>query len=378
MNPESQNPLDSSNPQETIPIKSVENLDPKPEQDLELPKDNNPEQIQVLESNLQRKEQVVARDETKLKEIRESLGLSQDNVEAPALAIEKEKLSEMQEKLQAYKGVDSSINYVEIISDLQKKLPTDNVQEKISLADEALAQLQTENKLLEEKITAEKKRIEELRQSGKWDGTQKSELRSLNQKSDTLYGREQDLRRLKKEMEKGLKPLKPDNIKEIQTGDNNPEHSSENSQDRATSFKELSSELGELEHTIRGNGFNRFPLHIEDFQRAMSGDNIDMRKVNDVIQFLATTFKKGLMPENPQERLQLEPQNFTRMIDSLEDTIKVVYRLKNSLKETPSDKNEKQDIEDLDQNCGSLIGSMNGQIEYLKESRSLIERLRGR
>lgn len=375
MNPEKLSPssetVKSDSQVENRPIeKTLENVQAETEAPLELP--TNEELQEKLKENLQKKEEIIEKDETRLKEVRESLGLPSDDGEAPAIEAEKKNVEEMRGTLKAYKEGEST-NYWRILEDLKRKNFSGGIEEKIKIADKALEQLKAESELVDKQIEAEKNRQNELRKSEKWDGSQKSELRSLNAKSDYLYGYELDIKRQKKELEKSLSDKQVES-KEIQ----NPGSEKvklEDGQEQSTTFKRLSETLGTLEQEIGRNGFNRISLHVDDLQRMLKGDKIDLRKANEMMRYLAGTFKKDFVPEN---RLQFEPQNFSRVIKGFEDTITVLYRFRQTLEEmTLESAEDKNTADELDRECNSVIGNIKKQVTYFEDLRKMLRRIKG-
>ena len=276
-------------------------------------------------------------DAEALRKVRQSLGMSESQPDAdqmekqeaipkPETTETKEKSAEVPGRIEKYKQPDSSINYRKIIDDLGTGNFTDNVQEKKDLADEALAQLQTEAEATRKQIEAEKNREQELRQSGKWDSGQKSGLRELSARDDVLYGYEQSVKRLKRDLERSV----PNGRDERSTSDISMVEKAKNEnggqnfveindnelrEEVGNSLREVVQDIDGLEGSLRASGSFITPKFEADVLRTAIGESgIDFRKISAAFEDMTKKFKRDFTTEIGGKRPMIESGHYRRAI----------------------------------------------------------------
>ncbi len=335
-------------------------------------------------------------DAEALRKVRQSLGMSESQPDAdqmekqeaipkPETTETKEKSAEVPGRIEKYKQPDSSINYRKIIDDLGTGNFTDNVQEKKDLADEALAQLQTEAEATRKQIEAEKNREQELRQSGKWDSGQKSGLRELSARDDVLYGYEQSVKRLKRDLERSV----PNGRDERSTSDISMVEKAKNEnggqnfveindnelrEEVGNSLREVVQDIDGLEGSLRASGSFITPKFEADVLRTAIGESgIDFRKISAAFEDMTKKFKRDFTTEIGGKRPMIESGHYRRAIGALESLENNLTKFRSKIEHRKTE-TANENFKNLEKEISTTISAARRNREFLNELRQMSQR----
>lgn len=149
----------------------------------------------------------------------------------------------------------------------------------------------------------------------------------------------------------------------------NPEQAPDQYERLKENFSHLSSELDEFEGSLRGNGF-----HSVSFDRkaldSLRSDNFEIRHTSEVFDDIARNLSKDIVPEDPRERMQIEVQNFSRVIDSIDTIDARLGKIRNELTESETPENS-ADVKLVSEDLSRATNATRRQREYLEKLRQM-------
>jgi hypothetical protein len=143
-------------------------------------------------------------------------------------------------------------------------------------------------------------------------------------------------------------------------------------------FHTVSGHLNEFESNLRKNKFYRIKLNTDALKVVDTDNKFDPRKTSEAIQGITRTFKRGFLPEDPEERMSIESHNFTNVIDSIDDLSARFSNLRKTVeghKRTPEDETN---YKILEKTISDSITAMRIKKEELEDANSALRRYRGR
>lgn len=84
------------------------------------------------------------------------------------------------------------------------------------------------------------------------------------------------------------------------------------------SLKILTQTLAEFINEIRGNKFNRLPFDLDGLERLAYGE-FDTQKITEAFVGITRVLRKDFVPEDSRDRMSIEPHNYSRGGDLLDD-----------------------------------------------------------
>ncbi len=291
--------------------------------------------------------------------------------------------------LEVYKKPDASLDYWQVTKDLSDKNFSGGLQERLKIADEALARLQTEANALRGQIDAEKNRVDDLRKNGKWDGSQKSELGALNKKDDTLYGHEQNIKRLKKDLEKSISTAEneqpvsdksvPEGVKEENGRENFIEvKDRELREEIGNSLSQIVQDIDGLEGSLRVGGKFIAPRFEGDALRtAVNESGIDFKKASGVFEDITRKLKRDFTTESGSKRPMIESSHYRRAIGALENLENGLSKFRSKIDQRKTATND-ENFKNLTDEISATINAARTNREFLNSLRSISQRFEDR
>lgn len=181
----------------------------------------------------------------------------------------------------------------------------------------------------------------------------------------------QDRERIKKlqDEQKGLK--EQDEISPEDEPAKKIEH--EFTKELGKAFIRLSSQIQELEDSLKLNKLNRIPFNAENIQAVSIEDSVNFQKALEVIGDLQTDLRKDFIPQDDRNKLSIEPINFTRIIDSLNELRGAIINIRGKIDKRPKIENPAE-AEELSDDLKKVLYIIRIKMEGLEESRTLLQR----
>jgi len=138
----------------------------------------------------------------------------------------------------------------------------------------------------------------------------------------------------------------------------------------------IAEEFQEFQDALKRNGFVRMSFNAERLKKTASGE-FDPKGATESMQEIFRSLRKDFMPEDPGDRLALEPANFNIVIDSLEELNGKFISLNKELREKKP-REHAANFEMLSTEISKVISTLERKKEGLQESRSLLQKYRER
>jgi hypothetical protein len=142
------------------------------------------------------------------------------------------------------------------------------------------------------------------------------------------------------------------------------------------SLVRLSSEIEEFESTLKNNKFNPIPFHAEEFRTTVTDESVDLGMVTRAFTDLYTAMRKDFMPSDDEDKLSIEPYNFSRVIDSLDELRGVIIGLKKQINERPSE--DEKINQELSSSITKVVNTIRTKMDNLEDSKTTLRRLKER
>jgi hypothetical protein len=152
----------------------------------------------------------------------------------------------------------------------------------------------------------------------------------------------------------------------------------DDNEDLDDEFHAVSGHLNEFESNLRKNKFNRIKLNADTLKVVNTDNKFDPRKTSEVIQSITRTFKKGFLPEDPEERMSIESHNFTNVIDSIDDLSARFTNLRKTVEGYKRTPENEASYKILEKTISDFITAMRIKKEELEDANSALRRYRGR
>jgi hypothetical protein len=98
---------------------------------------------------------------------------------------------------------------------------------------------------------------------------------------------------------------------------------------------QLSAEIQSLEDVLRSNGFYPIVFDAESIN-AIVANELDVGKVRVFLGDLLTNLRKDFMPRSEAQKLSIEPYQFQRLLDSLDELKSTFVGLRNLINKRPN------------------------------------------
>lgn len=162
-------------------------------------------------------------------------------------------------------------------------------------------------------------------------------------------------------------------------GISKPKEKNENVKDDelGQDFHVLSSHIEDFQSNLRRNQFNRIKLDTDEFRMITTDDKFDPRKASEAVQNITRTFKRGFLPEDPNERMSIESHNFTDVIDSIDDLSARFMSIRKNIERQKNTENE-VGYRKLAEDISYSITAMRIKKEELEDANLALRRYRER
>lgn len=135
----------------------------------------------------------------------------------------------------------------------------------------------------------------------------------------------------------------------------------------------LSGEVQELEDSLKQNRFMPISFHAEDLRAVAVDESIDFQKSVQAIDDLYTSLRKDFMPRDERVRSSIEPVNFTRTIDSLDELKGVLVSMRGKIDKRPTTEIEPE-AKKLSENLTRVINTTRRKMDEMGEAQSALRR----
>jgi|GEM_PF-3158279 len=147
-------------------------------------------------------------------------------------------------------------------------------------------------------------------------------------------------------------------------------------EDMRNAFNRFAGEVQELETSLKSNKFAPLSLHAEDMKMFEEGV-FDAKKAHTVLDTLNTDLRREFMPKAEHDRLSIEPLNYSRLLDALDEVRGVVVGLRSKVDKSNQTLNSPELIA-LSKDMTGIATTIRKKMDALEEMQTALRRYTAR